>query len=299
MLVNRGRVVTVLIQPSLLESENLAQVNMGKRGKPFRYSTGLISAIFAVKCAFRIGYRQLEGFASDVSQSLKLTIPNFRTIWWRIDKMKTGGVTFNIHGKTVVAVDSTGLRPVNDGEYRAMKYDKRREWIKLHVAFDTYTKQFLNVTITKGNLSDCIEFKNLIKPVLPFVTKIIADKGYDSGDIFRFCENNNVIPCIPVRLNSANSSKNRRRRCEIEDQLGLILKRGSTRTNRHLTRERRLENQERWKKRSGYGKRSLIESGFSQYKRVLGENLFSRKRENIEKEIIAKVNLLNKFVLIN
>ena len=45
----------------------------------------------------------------------------------------------------------------------------------------------------------------------------------------------------------------------------------------------------------GKMKEWMVESAFSRYKRVVGGNLFSKKFNNIEKEIVAKSNLLNKF----
>jgi hypothetical protein len=162
MLVNRGKVITILVEPSLIESESLQKMNKGKVGRRFRFCTGLISAAFAVKCVFRIGYRELEGFMTDISDKLRKPIPNFRTIWWRINQMKNEGVKFNINQRhTVVAIDATGLRPINDGEYRMMKYGKRREWIKLHAVVDVKTKEILNVVVTKGNVGDCREFRNV------------------------------------------------------------------------------------------------------------------------------------------
>lgn len=72
---------------------------------------------------------------------------------------------------------------------------------------------------------------------------------------------------------------------------------GSNKLSLHLTKEMKENNQNEWKRRVGYKRRVLVGSVFSQYKRVLGENIFSRKRENIKKEVIAKINLLNRFAI--
>jgi transposase len=298
MLVNRGRVVTILIQPSLMESDSLSKMNLNKRGKPFKFCSALISAAFAVKCTLRLAYRQLEGFIKDVSSGLKLAIPNFRTIWWRIDRMENEGIKLNISERKnlIVAIDSTGLRPVNDGEYRAMKYDKRREWIKLHAVVDVKTKEILSIKITKGNTNDCTEFEEVMGPISQNVSSVFADKAYDTVKIFDFCAKNGIFAGIPVKLNASNHNKSKHRRDAIMDQVKMDLKRGSCRLNRYLTREQREKNQEEWKLRVGYGRRVLIESAFSRYKRVVGETLFSRKEGNIEKEVIAKINLSNQFI---
>ena len=94
----------------------MQKLNKNKVGRPFRFSTGLISAAFAIKCVLRLAYRELEGFMDDISSKLKIKVPNFRTIWWRIDRMKNDGVKFNINQRhTIIAIDSTGLRPINGG----------------------------------------------------------------------------------------------------------------------------------------------------------------------------------------
>lgn len=298
-LVDRGRIVIdVLVDSQLMDYASIRKMNEGKAGRRFEFSPGLISAAFAVKCILRLGYREVAGFVSRVCDRLHRTSPNFRTIWWRIDRMKNEGVKFGIQeGKhRIVAIDSTGLRPVNDGEYRAMKYDLRKEWIKLHAVVDVETNEILNVKITKGNAGDNPQFRETIKPIAPNVSTVFADKAYDSVETFNFCAKEGIFTGVPVKFNATNSSgKSRPRRDAIEEQLGYTLRRGKHGRIRYITKEDKIGNQESWKLKVGYGRRSLVESAFSRYKRVLGEALFSRKPGNIEKEIVARVNILNRF----
>ena len=175
------------------------------------------------------------------------------------------------------------------GEYRMMKYGKWREWIKLHAVIDIKTKEILNVAVTKGNVGDCKEFRNVINPISKNVTEILGDGGYCTKEIYEFCDSKNILPAIPVKINFSNKFiKSKIRRKMLEEQLGLICTPGSSERNRFLTKEKRKENLDKWKKKVRYGRRVLIESAFSRYKRVVGENLFSRKIGNIEKEIVAK-----------
>jgi hypothetical protein len=295
-LVNRGRIITLLLEPSLLDHDFTDDINHGKRGRPFIFSTALVKAALAVKCALHLAYRQLEGFVEDVCRRLKMRVPNFRTIWWRFDKSAPEPVKRLTpqNNRAIIAIDSTGLRPVNDGEYRAMKYDKRREWIKMHAAFDVDTKEFVNVSITKGNVNDSLKFTETIKPVK--AAQILADKGYDTVEVFEFCKKMGITPKIPVKLNATNGgSRSSARRDAITDQLGFQIRPGWYGFNIHLNKEMKSENQKKWKTRVGYGKRSLIESSFSTYKRIFGECLFSKKMCNIRKEIVTKLNLYNLF----
>lgn len=301
-LVNRGRVVKVLIEPSLVKSKPLKNLNRDKFGRPYLFNPALISAAMTVKCALRLGYRQLEGFMKDVCKRLRTKIPNFRTIWWRFCKSGCEVIEplTSKNRRAIIAIDSTGLRKVNDGEYRAMKYDKRREWVKLHAAFNVETGEFVNVAVTNGHVNDSPQFKRLIKPILRSTSMVLADKGYDSVKAFELCRKGKIIANIPVKLNATNSSsRSRARRDAIVEQLGFEIRPGSNKLNRHLTEEDKIENQEAWKQRSGYRKRVLIESSFSRYKRVLGESLFSRNRHNVKKEVIVKINLLNLLTRLN
>ena len=300
-MINRGKVITLLIEPTLLEAESVEIMNKNKVGRRFEFSQALISAAFIVKCALRFGYRELQGFMEDVCRKLRKKTPNFRTIWWRVNKMEDYSVKFDLPETEPIigAIDATGLRPINDGEYYATKYGKMRDWIKLHAIIDIKTKQILNVVITKSNVHDSKKFEDVVKPLIPRISAILADKGYDSGGLFEFCVRNKITPLIPVRWNSKNTTgKSRIKRGMIEEQLGLSLKPGSNMVNRFLTKEKIFDNQKDWKIKVGYGRRSIIESEFSRYKLVVGESLFSKKMENIEKEIITKVNLLNKFMVI-
>ena len=135
--------------------------------------------------------------------------------------MKNEGIKFNINERhPVIAIDSSGLRPINDGEYRMMKYGKIREWIKIHFAVDIRTKEILNLVVTKGNVGDCKEFKNLVEP-LSQTSEVLADGAYCSTEIYEFCDKRNIMPTIPLKLNFENTISSRIRRKMLEDQLGL------------------------------------------------------------------------------
>ncbi|MDI6840705.1 MAG: hypothetical protein QMD71_07665, partial [bacterium] len=56
-----------------------------------------------------------------------------------------------------------------------------------------------------------------------------------------------------------------------------------------------LEDEELWKGINEYGKRWEAEGRYSVFKRMFGEHVFSRKMENIRREVILKVSLMNLF----
>jgi aminopeptidase C len=65
---------------------------------------------------------------------------------------------------------------------------------------------------------------------------------------------------------------------------------------RHLSCEDKKNKQNRWRKNTSHGDRLGVEGFYSRFKRQFGKYVFSRKSGNVEKEIIAKTNLLNFYI---
>ena len=75
----------------------------------------------------------------------------------------------------------------------------------------------------------------------------------------------------------------------VRDQLGGSPE-GSVGT---LTGRQKRENQRRWKRRVGYGRRWVVEIVFSAFKRMFGESVMASKWENMVHEIMLKVATYN------
>lgn len=89
-LVRRGE---MLFDPGFLQNwrVELKKMNEGKEGPHYRYPNSLISLLLATVHAYLLPYRQLEGFLRMMSvhiKKLKEVVPDFTTIWWRVEKMK-------------------------------------------------------------------------------------------------------------------------------------------------------------------------------------------------------------------
>ena len=81
ILVNRGRPSTYIKKAIQCNETELLEMNKNKVGHPYRYATLFIVAAFAVKCIYKMGYRQASGaveeYAENVGMNYKL---DFRTI---------------------------------------------------------------------------------------------------------------------------------------------------------------------------------------------------------------------------
>jgi hypothetical protein len=88
-----------------------------------------------------------------------LKAPDYTTIWWRISKMKVDMLSSVTLDKNVtIAVDSSGIKVSNRGEWIHKKWKVKRGFIKVHVAVDVKTKQILAIEVTKRilGMEECL-----------------------------------------------------------------------------------------------------------------------------------------------
>jgi IS5 family transposase len=297
-LGKRGRILTIFLKKEDLNfKKELRRMNKKKRGSPFEYPDSIVRIGFSIKCIFHLGYRQLQYFMEDISLFLNFPIPDFRTFWWRVDNMGKQKLIFDLptDKKIDIAVDATGLKLANDGEYRTTKYGKHKVWAKMHANVNLKTNEAINIIITKDNVGDSKRFKSLIEPLKVHIGSVRGDKGYDTAKDFEYCEQNGIKAIIPVKLN-ANPSGKGARQSAVREQLDIPST--HTRLNSFDKPRRRISKQKKWKKNVKYGLRWVVEGFYSRYKRIFGEYVFSRKWKNIEKEVVTKVNILNLFAVL-
>ncbi|MPZ08558.1 MAG: IS5 family transposase, partial [Nitrososphaeraceae archaeon] len=172
-LVRRGE---MLFDSDFLQNwrAELKIMNEGKEGPHYRYPNSLISLLATVH-AYLLPYRQLEGFLRMMSihiKKLKEVVSDFTTIWWRVERMKVS----QDHPKTnpsekddvVIAVDSTGIKVTNRGEWILDKWKNKRVrkgFIKIHVAVDIKTKKIVSMRVTKEDVHDGKMLKELVDDV--------------------------------------------------------------------------------------------------------------------------------------
>ena len=120
---------------------------------------------------------------------------------------------------------------------------------------------------------------------------ILADGAYASREIHKACADRNVTPLIRLKTISIARGKGSGDAwgLAVRDQLG-----GSPESRIDaLTESEKAENQ-KWKKRVGYGRRWIVEIFFSAFKRIFGESVMARKWDNIVQEVLFKVSAWNR-----
>lgn len=132
-------------------------MNTGKRGRPFQYPESFIAWMANVYSVLQMPYRQMEGFV----RRLAVFIPNLKaadytTLFRRIRVLDLSlPVASDLLAEEVtVAVDSTGIKVTNRGEWMREKWQVLRGWIKMHVMIDVETNQALELEITDESVQD-------------------------------------------------------------------------------------------------------------------------------------------------
>lgn len=179
-----------------------------------------------------------------------------------------------------IAVDSSGIKVSNRGEWMHKKWKVKRGFIKVHIAVDIKTKQILAIEVTKEDVGDGRMLGRLVygSQGKAALDRVIADGAYDSKANFRMLANRSIDPLIRVRKNaSLKSGGCMPRRFAVIFQLG----------------------NPDWRRGSGYGYRWMVESAFSSIKRVFGEYICAVKWPNIVKELVLKASIYNLFMKMN
>ena len=283
-LVERGR---VLIDVSFLKSANdeIKKLNKSKVGAPFQYPHSYIEFVAFLKVGFKIPYRTVQGIVRGLSEYLRIEEMHFTHIRRRILKIKPSVRNLGFEGEDddkpiTLIVDASGLTISKKGDYIEEKWIReKKEFVNLHIDVDEKSKKVVSFRITKGNVHDTKKFGPLVKESAKRhdVDKVYGDKAYDNRKNFNILDDMNAEPAISIRKNASTRSKG----CPLRrDEVFLVKKLGY----------------EGWKQLKDTGRRWIAEIVFSSIKRVLGEDLLSKKFSAQKVEAGLKVMLYNQFM---
>lgn len=286
-LIERGR---ILMDIGFLGSSKreIKNMNKGKVGAPFEYSHTYIQFLAFLKIGFKISYRTVQGIIRGLSDYIKVEEIHFTQIRRRILRVKPSVGNLNPNNDDnddnnkplTLIVDASGLTMTKKGDYIEQKWiRKKKEFIKLHIAVDAKSEKIVSFRITKGYVHDSKMFSSMVREAYEEydIDKVYADKAHDIRRTFNLLDDLNIEPAIQIRKNASIKTKG----CPLRrDEVLLIRELGY----------------ERWKQLKDAGRRWIAEIVFSSLKRVLGENLLSKKFKAQKVEAGLKVMLYNKFI---
>ena len=284
------------------ESSALVKMNKFKFGRPFDYSDELILRISFLRFAFcdkliptEALTRNLYGSSPDhTTISRRLYRLNVK---WAINRKKKEG--------RLLAIDASGISVCRTGSYRHSKYGGLPKFYKLHALVDVDTKEIVDVRITKDHCADNRKFIPMVKESASRGDTVYADGAYDSRKNFFLLERKGLKSGIKIRLTASLVPRGcLPRKKAVMEQFSLL-------PHSHLSKRHPMNNegrvffnekermgywQQKWKDRVGYGKRWLVESFFSAFKRRFGEHSCSRKWKSVQNELKIKATLYNQMI---
>jgi hypothetical protein len=98
-------------------------------------------------------------------------IPDYSTISRRINRLN---VKIKEDNKVkefeeeyiVVAIDSTGIKVTNRGQWLRDKWNIRKEYLKIHVAIDVKSKKIISMKVTDEHIHDSKALPELIENII-------------------------------------------------------------------------------------------------------------------------------------
>lgn len=274
-LVRRGQ---VLLDFDVIDNwyKELEIMNKGKVGEPYSYPSSFLQLLGYMRIYFHLPYRQTEGVVKAHAGNKVPSIPHYSTINRRVNRLDIR-INESVGNDIVIAIDSTGIKVSNRGEWIRHKWHIRKGYLKIHVAVDIKKKKILSLETTSEEVHDGQMLKKLVDHTLEKnkVKRALGDGSYDSNSNFRYLSKNHIQAGIKTRRNSRVRLTN----CKARNMAVL----------------RQQRNPKRWKHSVSYGHRWMAETVFSSMKRMFGEHVSARKFPNMIKEMFLKASLYNWF----
>ena len=139
----------------------------------------------------------------------------------------------------------------------------KRDWRKLHLAVDELSGEVVACELTSKSARDAARVPALLKQIRRPLSSVRADGAYDTSSVYEAIENHHAhrspMVLIPPRRDAqlAPASPTTRER------------------NRNIRSRLRL-GRRRWHTKSGYSKRSKVETSFYRYKAIVGSAMRAR-----------------------
>lgn len=279
-LVKRGEILLDMRILDKWESE-LAKLNEGKEGGQYVYPETFIRLLGYMHLLFHLPYRQTEGFLKALRKfESRIRVPDYSTIDRRVNKLNIRlGERYG--DDVVIAIDASGIKVANRGDWIRHKWKVRRGYLKIHIAVDIKSKRIVSMDVTNEKISDGNRLKKLVSEASRKVkvSKVLADGAYDSKRNFSYLANKRIEPVIKVRKNASSKAR------------GCMA--------RKLAALEYLKDSDCWKQRHRYGQRWIVESVFSSLKRTFGEYVSAKSMRNMVVEMMLKASLYNMLIGIN
>ena len=283
-LKKRGS-LTLWIEESALEGW-LVSSKSKKPGATLYYSDLAITTMATLKVVYRLPGRQCQGFLESVFQlmQLELSVPEHSTLSRRLGRLEIDMPVMPSTGARHVVVDSTGVKVYGEGEWKTRQHgiSKRRTWRKLHLGVDEATGEILGAVVSTNNVHDGEVLGGILMQIDDEIQQVSTDGAYDQSDCYELIKDRGAEAVIPPRKDA------------------VIWQHGNCKAPPHPRdenlRQIRKHGRKKWKKDTGYHRRSIAETTMFRLKVTGGDRVSARKFDNQASELFIRCKVLNRSI---
>ena len=206
--MKRGEILLDLRILDRWDSE-LERMNAGKEGGQYVYPEIFVRLLGYVRVLFHLPYRQTEGFLKALRRfDARIRVPDYSTIDRRVNELDVKLDMKDYGDDVVVAVDASGIKVTNRGDWIRRKWKVKRGYLKIHIAVDVKRKKILALEVTDEKTGDGRMLQPLVEEASNKVkvAKMLGDGAYDTKSNFRYLDARKIEPVIKVRKNSSGKA---------------------------------------------------------------------------------------------
>lgn len=251
--------------------DELKKMNEGKIGRPYQFPNSMfewLSPIYSF-----LSSRKMEGFLKQVSKYIpRLRGCNHSTIIKRLNELEVH-LDFDKSKSYNLAVDGTGNKLTNRGEYITRKWKVSRDWVKVSIAIDRFTKELLDVEVCLDKESSDADLaeKHLENLQDVRIEDFAADGAYYKETLYQKLKEKKIQPVIKMPIDASPK--------------------GLDPMHSAVREMKKMGGYYPWRDKYRYGHRWNIEGFNSSTKRCFGEVCRMHKKDNCFKE--AKMKFIN------
>ena len=281
-LINRGS-LTFWISEDVLKVWGLNK-KTSNAGRPEKYSDTAIKAVCRVRFFFHLSLRATEVFIGSLFKLMNITlsVPSYSRISRRMNRLDIDYRKLSNAKPKHLVIDTTGVKIYGDGEWHEKIHGecRRKKWKKMTLGICPDTYEIIFNVPSDDSIGDITLFRMGLEVVRRNVEKVLMDRAGDTHDTYKQAERQNIRIITPPRKGSRYRVG--REKTARDDTVRLIYDLGN---NKEAVKE--------WKRRTGYHRRSLVETAISRLKGMLGNQLKSRSLMNQHQEMMIKSLIIN------
>ena len=276
-LVSRGNITLWINEDMLTSWFNVTHPKT--RGRPTLYSDLSIELWLTIKALFNLPLRATQGFMASIVQmmDLSLPVPDYTSLCKRQKNLQIRMPKKKQRNKKLhIVVDATGLKVLGEGEWKVKTHglDKRRAWLKLHLAIDESSHHIEAAMLTADDVHDAETLADMLSQIEGDIGQITGDGAYDTHDAYQAAMDVGATPCFPPRVNAKRNQ--------------------ATDERNHAVSQVYYHDLKYWKKKNQYHRRSLAETAMFRFKQFVGARVSARTIARQAREIGIKCLILNK-----